>query len=356
MPSKDIELSVIVTVYKVEKYLKQCIESILNQDYHYFELILVDDGSPDQCPAICDEYAGKDKRIKVLHQINQGVVCARWNGILAASGKYITFVDGDDWIDPDMYNHMMASIVKNATDIVVVGYQAETPDTTIPGRNSIDTGIYKNDAMEYIYRKAIYNDKYYLTGITAWLCNKIIRRDLFFEHFKRVAPIIRFGEDAAVTYPMIARAKTIEIDNEFHPYHYRILEESMSHSLDDLYFDRAIALLKGLHENLACNELLRSGLKYYGLYLSQVGIVSLFAISNKTSFKRKLNILKQYCIQYRTIGLADEINWDGFTESEKEMLQPFVTGQLRLMILRLYKNKANAKVINACRKLKSKEN
>ena len=64
MPSKDIELSVIVTVYKVEKYLKQCIESILNQDYHYFELILVDDGSPDQCPAICDEYAGKDKRIK----------------------------------------------------------------------------------------------------------------------------------------------------------------------------------------------------------------------------------------------------------------------------------------------------
>lgn len=352
-----IELSVIVTIYKVEKYLKQCIESILNQDYPYFELILVDDGSPDQCPAICDEYAGKDSRVRVIHQRNQGVVSARWNGILASLGKYITFVDGDDWIEPDMYSHMMDSIAANTANIVVVGYQAEAPDTTILGRNSIDTGVYKNDAMEYIYRKSLYNDKYYLTGITAWLCNKIIKRDLFFDNFKPVAPIIRFGEDAALTYPMIARAKTVVIDNEFHPYHYRIIAESMSHSFDDkLYFDRAIALLKGLYENLASNNLMQSGLKYYGLYLSHVGIVALLALNNKTSFKQKMSILKRYYAQYKAIGITKEIDWNGFEKGEKELLQPFVTGRLRLMILRLYKNKVNAKVIKAFRKLKNKEN
>lgn len=351
------ELSVIITIYRVEKYLKQCIESVLRQDYPFFELILVDDGSPDRCPGMCDEYAEKDSRIKVIHQPNQGVVSARWNGILASTGKYITFVDGDDWIEPDMYSHMMDSIVKNTADIVVVGYQAESHETTTLGRNNIDSGIYIKDAIKYVYQKALYYDKYYLTGITAWLCNKIIKRDLFFDHFKPAAPIIRFGEDAAVTYPMIARSKTIVIDNDFHPYHYRILEESMSHSFDDkLYFERTISLLKGLYENLASNNLMRSGLKYYGIYLSHVGIVSLFSRGNKKSFKSKMDILKQYSDQYRAIGITDRIDWSGFNKNDKDLFQPFVAGQLQLMILRFYQKKINAKVINVFRRLRSKEN
>lgn len=351
------ELSVIITIYRVEKYLKQCIESVLRQDYPFFELILVDDGSPDRCPGMCDEYAEKDSRIKVIHQPNQGVVSARWNGILASTGKYITFVDGDDWIEPDMYSHMMDSIVKNTADIVVVGFRLDESGKTSLERNNLDSGIYMKEKMEYIYRKALYNGRYYHAGITAWLCNKIIKRDLFFENFKPAAPIIRFGEDAAVTYPMIARAKTVVIDNEFYPYHYRILEESMSHSFDDkLYFDRIIALLKGLCENLASNNLMQSGLKYYGLYLSHVGIMALFAIRNKISFKQKMTIFKHYYTQYKTIGITDEIEWKEFTDGDKDLLQPFVAGRLRLMILRLYKNKVNAKVTKVLRKPKNNEN
>ena len=90
--------SVIVPIYKVEKYLNKCIDSILKQTFQDFELILVDDGSPDKCPKICDEYAKKDKRVRVIHKENAGLVAARNTGIKEAKGDYICYVDGDDWI------------------------------------------------------------------------------------------------------------------------------------------------------------------------------------------------------------------------------------------------------------------
>lgn len=93
--------SIIVPVYKVEKYLERCVESIINQTFEDFELILIDDGSPDRCGAICDEYAAEDERIKVIHQKNQGVSVARNAGLDVATGDYICFVDSDDWIELD---------------------------------------------------------------------------------------------------------------------------------------------------------------------------------------------------------------------------------------------------------------
>lgn len=97
----DPKLSIIVPIYNVEKYLPRCIDSILAQTYTDFELILVDDGSSDNCPQICDEYALKDQRIIVIHQINGGVSDARNTALKIARGKYVAFVDGDDFIIPD---------------------------------------------------------------------------------------------------------------------------------------------------------------------------------------------------------------------------------------------------------------
>ena len=95
-------VSVIVPVYKVEKYLDKCIESIVGQTYENLEIILVDDGSPDNCPTMCDEWAQKDSRIKVIHKENGGLSSARNAGLDACTGDYIGFVDSDDWIEPDM--------------------------------------------------------------------------------------------------------------------------------------------------------------------------------------------------------------------------------------------------------------
>ena len=113
------ELSIIVPVYKVEPYLRRCIDSILAQTFRDFELILVDDGSPDNCGAICDEYAAKDSRIIVIHQKNQGVSAARNAGLDIAKGTYLGFVDSDDWIEPEMYETMISTAkVKNVGLVV----------------------------------------------------------------------------------------------------------------------------------------------------------------------------------------------------------------------------------------------
>lgn len=117
------ELSIIVPVYKVERYLPKCIDSILAQTFTDFELILIDDGSPDRCGQICDEYAAKDERITVIHQENKGVSAARNAGLDIAKGTYIGFVDSDDWIEPEMYMAMMNTTSKESADVVLCGFQ-----------------------------------------------------------------------------------------------------------------------------------------------------------------------------------------------------------------------------------------
>ena len=114
-------ISVIVPIYKTEQYLKKCIDSILCQTYKEIELILVDDGSPDGCGRICDEYAEKDPRVVVIHQENTGQAGARNHGLQIARGDYIGFVDSDDWIAPEMYCELLHSLEENECDIAVCG-------------------------------------------------------------------------------------------------------------------------------------------------------------------------------------------------------------------------------------------
>ena len=115
-------VSIIIPIYNVEKYLPKCIESLMNQTYRDIEIILVDDGSPDACGKICDEYARVDSRIIVIHQKNQGVSAARNSGLECAKGEYIGFIDPDDWVASEMYEGMLNAILREATDMVICGY------------------------------------------------------------------------------------------------------------------------------------------------------------------------------------------------------------------------------------------
>lgn len=124
-------ISIIVPIYKVEKYLPKCIESLIKQTYRDIEIILVDDGSPDGCPQICDEYAAKDSRIIVIHQKNAGVSAARNAGLDIAKGEYIGFVDPDDWVAPKMYEKMLDAIRENQADMVICGYDYYSESGTV---------------------------------------------------------------------------------------------------------------------------------------------------------------------------------------------------------------------------------
>ena len=116
-------ISVIVPVYKVEQYLDKCVESIVNQTYRNLEIILVDDGSPDNCPAMCDGWAKKDDRIKVIHKANGGLSDARNAGIAVASGEFIGFVDSDDWVAPFFYERLISMLIDNDCDISACGIE-----------------------------------------------------------------------------------------------------------------------------------------------------------------------------------------------------------------------------------------
>lgn len=150
------KVSVIVPVYKAEAFLDQCVQSILTQSYPALELLLVDDGSPDRCPALCDSYAAQDKRIRVIHKENGGAQLARKAGLDAASGDYILFVDSDDWIEPDTVECCMEAAQRDKADCVMFGYTREYPG------KSIDTFLFNDDfsyeearAEEEIHRRIV---------------------------------------------------------------------------------------------------------------------------------------------------------------------------------------------------------
>ena len=167
-------LSIVVPVYKVERFLEKCVQSILSQTVADFELILVDDGSPDSCPEMCDRFAHHDSRIRVIHQQNKGLSGARNAGIDIATGTYIGFVDSDDYIAPDMYEKLLDAIRREEAQIAICNFQLVDEqgghlDTTI---DRLDPGTYTG--MEILHKVAEPNATPYQV---AW--NKLYRRDIF---------------------------------------------------------------------------------------------------------------------------------------------------------------------------------
>ena len=148
------KISVVVPIYKVQDYLERCIKSIINQTYDNLEIILVDDGSPDECPKICDEYALKDERIKVIHKENGGLSDARNFGIAAATGKYISFIDSDDWISKDFFSLLYFAIIENDCQIAECGVQ-KVYDDTMKIQDEIKAGKITPPASKDSYEKFV---------------------------------------------------------------------------------------------------------------------------------------------------------------------------------------------------------
>lgn len=135
-------LSVIIPIYKVESYLRQCLDSVVNQTYRNMEIILIDDGSPDNCGMICDEYAARDGRVRVIHKENAGVSAARNEGIRLATGDWITFVDADDWCERDYYERIFSELPDVAPDVFIAGGYYEELMQRVYTRYTFDRPFY----------------------------------------------------------------------------------------------------------------------------------------------------------------------------------------------------------------------
>ncbi len=166
-------ISVIVPVYKVEKYIRKCVDSLLCQTYPDLEIILVDDGSPDRCPQICDEYATRDDRIHVIHQKNQGLSAARNTGISAAKGDFIGFVDSDDYIAPDMYAQLQSLLASANADLAICSFfYADEGETVLPDDSPLKDEIL--DTKQALQKIGEPKWWYY---VMSW--NKLYRKSLF---------------------------------------------------------------------------------------------------------------------------------------------------------------------------------
>lgn len=201
------KLSVIVPVYNVEQYIHKCVDSILSQTYADFELILVNDGSPDNCGKICDEYASKDNRVKVIHKQNGGVSEARNIGLDAVTGEYISFIDPDDWIDKDMYEQTLGYMANNDLDIVC--FDVEEVRTNKSFVRYKYAGNKSFTSYEALYEILI-------DGIDNSPCNKIYKKYTW-EGVR--FPVGRRFEDVATIYKTFHNAKTVGYMRKAY-YHY----------------------------------------------------------------------------------------------------------------------------------------
>lgn len=217
-------VSIIVPVYNVEKYLAECLGSILASTYSNIEVIVVDDGSPDSCPRICDEYARKDPRVKVIHQENQGLVGARNTGMAHATGRYIGFVDSDDMVSPVLYEHLVAAIENENADIAACEYTNDVSALdSLPNPENYD--IQKYD--EYDLKLSVLTCAPWIrskTWTSCYVWNKLYRREMIRSHFCKECLMC---EDLRFNWDYILNCKRMVIVPAA-LYFYRLNEDSIT--------------------------------------------------------------------------------------------------------------------------------
>ncbi len=231
-------ISIIVPVYNIKAYLPECIESLIQQSLADIEIILVDDGSTDGCFEICEAYKKKDQRITVVHKENGGLVSARKAGLKAASGMYIAYVDGDDWIEPDMYERMCNKMIEHRVDIVMCGRYEDTGSARREVYHGVPEGRYgKQELLQYVYPRMIVPDEFFEWEIFPGLWDKLFRRECLERFQYMVDERITMGEDAACTYPCLLHADSIYVVHEC-LYHYRQTAASMVKKIQNSKLER----------------------------------------------------------------------------------------------------------------------
>ena len=287
-------ISIIIPVYKVEKYIYKCIDSVLNQTYKNLEIILVDDGSPDKCPEICEEYAKKDNRIKIIHKKNGGLSDARNAGLKVATGKYIGFVDSDDYIEKDMYQVLYNNIIKTNSDISIVNLK-EVKENEIIENNVKD----EQNTIEYTKLEGL--KKLIENKIKSYAWNKLYKKEIL---NNIEFPVGRKMEDLAVMHKIFEKANKIVYTDKIE-YYYLQRGDSILGNIDlkltkDLFYfvtERYKYMIKKypqLQDTLNIDRI-----KYIFIYHKNICLINDINTYNKTEFLNEYLFLKNNFKNYK---------------------------------------------------------
>lgn len=250
---KNDLISIIIPVYKVEKYLEKCIESVLKQTYTNLQIILVDDGSPDNCGKICDEYAKRDSRIDVIHKVNGGLSEARNVGISKAKGRYIGFVDSDDYIKENMYEILLNLIKKYDADVSICNLY-DVIDGNEYIRNK-ENGIREYSRLDIL--KEVLLDK----NIQSYAWNKLYKKELFDEV---KYPIGKKYEDIGTTFYVFEKCNKIVVTSEPEYYYLKRSDSLVNNVTESTVFDYMELILQ---RYLYINDNIKELKQYNDYYL-----------------------------------------------------------------------------------------
>lgn len=290
-------ISVIIPIYNVDAYLRRSIDSVIDQTYKNLEIILVDDGSTDDSAKICDEYSSYDERIRVIHKKNGGLVSARKAGIQLASGEYIAYVDGDDWIEDAMYQQLVEKI--EDADIIISGVIRDYNGGIVKEINKIQDGIYEGEALRsIIFEKMIYTGEFFERGIQPHIFNSLYRYELIYTNQLKVDDRIRVGEDMACFYPTILDASKIALISDCF-YHYKMRTNSIMGTNDGMELARYKILYKYLRERFSEKTSIQDCLKW------QLEYMMLYALMLKEIHLLQMN--KEILFPYAEVKEGDRI-------------------------------------------------
>lgn len=293
------KISVIVPVYKVEKYIKLCIDSILAQTYTDWELILIDDGSPDRSGFICDRYAEKDKRIKVFHKQNAGVSAARNFALELSKGEWVTFVDSDDWLEADCFTCCMQEVEMYDLDLLQMSYQRVNDNFKILLKNQAETRALTS--VEYVHQ----NNLLVCAG------GNFMKKSIILENNLRFDTRIKLGEDQLFVYTYIANCNLCKrLNNLFYNYRYNVESASVVSKPDECI--KSIKTFQNFSLRNEFDEQIQKTIYQFVLTLvksRQISFLSLYKVVRSESFKsvastRKLDIIFLYCYRVsKLVGL-----------------------------------------------------
>lgn len=238
-----IKISVIVPVYNIEPYIRECLDSIVNQTYSNLEIILVDDGSTDSSGLICDEYAQKNKRITVFHKPNGGLVSARKTGVLLATGEYVTYVDSDDWIETKAYEELAKIIEHYYPDILAFGFKKEYTNFAVERQEALECGFYSRETFWETAKKCVIENDFFCPIVHASVGCKIFKTELARKYQMAVDDDICSGEDIAVVFPLMINMENVFIEKRCF-YHYRVNKKSICWSERNKGYQQYLKLAK----------------------------------------------------------------------------------------------------------------
>lgn len=258
MASSKPFVSIIVAAYNSDKYIEQCINSLINQTYKNIQIILVDDGSSDNTLKICKDFAKNDKRITIISQKNYGQTKARQAGLRRATGEYCLVFDSDDWLELDAISKCIKAAIKYNADVVTFDGYFNYSQHEVKVLQPIAGGFYdKQRMLDELYPKMLYSGRFYYFGVYAAMWNKLFRRDILVKTLNNVNPSVRIGEDGLTTFSSMFEAKSVCVLKNELLYHYRDNNPSLTRSYVKNQFNSALLLI---------NEYSKINKKYSDVY------------------------------------------------------------------------------------------